>query len=140
MTQRQRLAIGSTIMLAAIGLFVVRSRRGTHGGATPAAGGEYNTGGVEYKMTPITAGLKAPAGNTPCETAYNGLEAYDHATQEQGGAPWGTLVSRDVFIARCAKLPELEQQCLQPRYPGDHPGVCDKILEKYDGKNALFKP
>jgi hypothetical protein len=90
-------------------------------------------------MTPVNAAYSAPDGGTPCETAYNAYVAIDDAAKQMGGSvPWTKLPDQPTFLARCAKLPAQEQECLQPRYHARHHDVCDPITKNYDKKNPVL--
>jgi hypothetical protein len=95
---------------------------------------------LDRELEPLTAMLKAPEGNTPCETSYNGFTAFGESAKQTGQPlPWVSFPDRATFLQRCGALPEQEQLCLQPRYPGRHAGVCDQILERLNSSGVLFE-
>lgn len=132
---RMRLGMAVLVVAAAIAVVLLRSR---HAQAPTTAG--MHAAGIDFRMAPLRAAMNAPEGSTPCESAYNSLEALDEASRKQGQAtPWKQLADRDTFLGRCGKLPAPDQQCLAARYQAHHHDVCDPILQRYGGDNPLFE-
>lgn len=132
---RMRLGIAVLVVAAAVAVVLLRSR---HAQAPTTA--SPHGAGIDFRMAPLEAAMHAPDGSTPCESAYNSLAALDAKAREQGQrTPWKRLADRDAFLARCAELPAQDQQCLAARYQAHHHDVCDPILARYGGDDALFE-
>ncbi len=92
---------------------------------------------VEAKMAPLTALFTADAGATPCETAYNSFKAFLDADPEGRNTTFA-LPERDVFLARCSKLTDEEQQCLSAAYQATHRDTCEPLFRGITPK--VFDP
>lgn len=69
----------------------------------------------------LMALMNAPEGKTPCETAYNAIEAEQAAARmRKGKSMFKWVAPKAEFLAACRTLPEKTQQCMAPRYRGEH--------------------
>ena len=67
----------------------------------------------------LPPGLPQPSpGATPCERAYNGMQAMFESRPEARGAQ---MPERGRFMAACAELPEETALCADPGYGAGHP-------------------
>ncbi len=92
---------------------------------------------VEAKMAPIAARFDAPQGKTPCETAYNGFQAFLEA-DANGHNTTFALPSREVFLQRCSALKQDEQLCLGAAYQARHREQCQAMYRGLSEK--IFDP
>jgi hypothetical protein len=133
------LAVAAAALIAAAIVLLIRSGPRTRG-AKPYrphyelevdrhAGKE-----IDARSAPLLARLRAPEGSTTCATAYNGFAASYQTNPREMPAP----PARDVFLERCARLTEVEQQCLLPRYEAKNPDVCRPLYRELTGR--LFDP
>ena len=135
---RRRLAAVLVVLGIVLAVLGARWRR-VHSVAPAAQQGPGE--GLDFALSPFAAGFDAPAGATPCETAYNALHAIDDKARSMGKTtPWSTLPDRESLLARCNALPPQEQQCYQPRYAAQNHPVCDPIFRKYKKNNPLWGP
>jgi hypothetical protein len=75
------------------------------------------------------AALEAPAGSTPCESAYNAIDALaSAAARAHEDPPWKSVPRRDELVTACAALPADTQLCMLPRYQGSNAAKCDRLL------------
>jgi len=82
----------------------------------------------------MKAAADAPKGATPCETAYNGIEAMAKAMEKSmpaGGAKKGPP-PKDQFIAACKELPEDVQKCMDMNYAMANMAACQEAQKKAD--------
>jgi hypothetical protein len=134
----KRFAFVVAALVLVVGLIVARRMR-LGRAAHPAAGESEKGNGVDFRLSPLTAGMDAPDGGTPCETAFLALSATDQAAKKSGfHVPWTTLPDRATFLARCNALPVQEQLCAQPRYAAQNHPVCDPIQKDYDKRSPLW--
>lgn len=94
------------------------------------AGGETGMQGLAQLGEALGAALEASAmaeGGTPCEQAWNGVQAMMAAMQKQmGGEGQGNMPSQDTFMEACNQLPEQAQQCMVPAYAMQHMQECQE--------------
>ena len=127
----RRLLVGASVVVVLAGAAVVFAsvgRRSSPAHPHPAASGPSEHGnGMDHAMSAILVMYKAPAGNTPCESAYNAFKAsQDYAAANDATAVVLRLAPRDEFLQRCAALPPLSQQCMVPAYLAQHRQECAK--------------
>jgi hypothetical protein len=135
---RTRIAVVLAVLVVVGGLVALRRYRMRTGGEAGHAESAQGTG-VDFRLSPMLAGFDAPDGGTACETSYNAYAAIDEAAKKTGmHVPWTTLPERSAFLARCAALPQQEQDCFQPRYAAHNHPVCDPILSKYEKHNPMW--
>jgi hypothetical protein len=88
----------------------------------------------------LMAMVNAPDGTTPCETAFNALDAEQQAIRVRGGKSMFKWVApKAEFLARCKELPEKTQQCMMPRYRREH-NDCALARPPDDVLHKLFIP
>jgi len=127
--------VAAGVVAALTVALVVRQR--THAPARPPASDRTSAEGL--RMHTALAGLNAAEGSTPCESVYNAYLAMQiSAEQADSEMPWGPLPARDVVIARCNGLQEIEQRCLVPRYTARHHDECDSLAARFATDNPLF--
>jgi len=80
----------------------------------------------------MKAASEAPKGNTPCESAYNGMKAMMQAMEKQFPGAGANLPERSKFVAECSKLPPEVQKCLDVNYALAHMAECDAAQQKLD--------
>jgi hypothetical protein len=82
--------------------------------------------GVQRGLAPVQAMMNAPEGKTPCETAYNAIEAEQKTARDKGlPSVFRKVAPRDRFLQLCASLPEGAQRCFVPRYASMHRDECN---------------
>ena len=80
--------------------------------------------------------LSAPEGATPCETAFNALEAEQAAARlHKGASMFKWVAPRATFVTECMALSDKAQHCMMPRYRRDHDDCVlarppDAVLQK----------
>jgi hypothetical protein len=132
---RARIVAVVVIVGAALAFVVWQHRR-----AGGAGSNEPGNKAIDYGLAPLLSAYHAPEGATPCETAYNALDALDRASRQRGApTPWTTLPDRATFLQRCGALPPLDQQCLQPRYAAAHHDPCDARVRALVQHDAVFE-
>ena len=81
----------------------------------------------------LQAGMKAPKGASPCETAYNATKAMiDVLKQKMPDAASKPMPPKDKFVAACKELSPALQNCLAPAYSIDHLTECQEAQSKMD--------
>ena len=80
--------------------------------------------------------LKAAAaagGGTPCEQAYNGIEAMVKAMEaKMGPGQSKPLPPKEKFLTACAELPPAVQNCMSMNYAMAHQQECQDAQTKLD--------
>lgn len=139
--KRRWAAIAVLVLVLAAVAFRVLWKRGAPGGAT-ASGDVHREAapGLDHANAPGHAMFEAPEGSTPCETAYNAYKAFDDTAKEIGRpTPWASMPDKPRFLANCARLPEAQQRCMQPKYGVQHHPECDPLLEAMMKDLTVFK-
>jgi len=86
------------------------------------------TRGSHEVFPTVKAMLDAPAGKTPCESAFLAFTAEHERAKEMGRVSMFIRIApRDEFLAGCAKLTPEQQQCLVPSYRMSHDAECVKV-------------
>lgn len=99
----------------------IDQKMGAVGGATSALGAA------------MMAAKNAPAGKTPCESAYNGMSAMVAALKDKMPADQQRpMPPKDKFLVKCAELPADVQKCLSIAYAMDHVAECQAVNAKLD--------
>ena len=104
--------------------------------AAPAAPGA--PAGAADPGKALGAGLQAAAeakGDTPCEQAYNAIEAMIKAMEKNmppGGKAQGGMPEKAKFVAGCKELPPQMQQCMVMSYAMGHQKECQEAQAKLD--------
>jgi hypothetical protein len=84
----------------------------------------------------MAAALGAAAGaqgGTPCEQAYNGIEAMVKAMEaKMGPGKSKPLPPKDKFVAACGELPETVQKCMSMNYAMANQQECQDAQAKMD--------
>lgn len=94
---------------------------------------------LDRSLAPVAAFMSAPAGSSPCESAFNAYQAFGAKAQELNmKLPWDSFPDHATFIARCTALPEQSQLCLSPQYQAKNLSSCNPILEQLRANNVLF--
>jgi hypothetical protein len=81
-------------------------------------------------------------GGTPCETAFNSMEAMMKALEKNmpPGGKKAELPVKDKFVSVCKELPEQVQQCMTMDYAMGHQKECMEAQSKLDpAKMAKMK-
>jgi hypothetical protein len=81
-------------------------------------------------------------GGTPCETAFNSMEAMMKALEKNmpPGGKKAELPAKDKFVAACKELPDQVQQCMTMDYAMGHQKECMEAQSKLDpAKMAKMK-
>ncbi len=129
------LAAGS----AAAGIVVARSRA-QHRAHRPPPSAKPHAEGIDREMTSLRAMFEAPAGATPCDTAWNAFSAADEAAKRSGRTPLVLhLAPRDEFLARCRALPAEAQPCLAPAYSTRHRDDCLRVKPSAEVLKPMFE-
>jgi hypothetical protein len=74
-------------------------------------------------------------GATPCEQAYNAIDAMMKAMEKNmppGGKSAGSMPPKDKFVAGCKELPPQLQQCMVMNYAMQHQDECRQAQAKVD--------
>lgn len=102
--------------------------RSVGGGGPPA--------GARPGAPPSGLPQAASPGATPCERAYNGMQAMFDGMPATAGAQ---MPERARFMAACAELPEETAQCADPGYGAGHPECMEWLgtAEAMAFRNAL---
>lgn len=82
-----------------------------------AVGGDAPAGAPGAPPSGLPLASPSP-GATPCERAYNGMQAMFDSMPDTRGAQ---MPERTRFMAACAELPEETAQCADPGYGAGHP-------------------
>src|SRR5438105_928686 len=128
------LAAGSA---AVAGVLVWRARHPPH---PPPPTVNVHGQGIDREMTSLRAMYDAPAGATPCESAYNAFKAGRDAAVMAGKTQLVVrLAPRDQFVAGCGKLPAEAQACLIPVYSAHHRPECEKLKPAPELLAPLFE-
>ena len=95
---------------------------------------------VQLGLAPVQAMMNAPEGKTPCETAYNAIEA-EQKTARAKGLPsvFRKVAPRGEFLALCANLPEDAQRCFAPRYASLHRTECNDKRPPSGALKGMFE-
>lgn len=80
----------------------------------------------------MQAAQSAPKGKTPCETAFNGMEAMIKVLQKAPGQQKGGMPPKAKFLAACADLPVAVQNCMSVDYAMSHLQECQEAQQKLD--------
>ena len=87
-----------------------------------------HSAGIDRSMVAVRALYEAPAGKTPCESAYNAFKASEDVAKAEGAkAVVLKLAPRDEFLRRCEALAKELQACLVPDYLAKHRDECAKV-------------
>jgi hypothetical protein len=136
---RKRALAAAAVVVVAGGIVVYAFARRQPQGAASSGAAQGEAEGVNFRLAPVNAAYQASEGATPCETAYNAFRAMEDVAKGRGSSlPFGALPPKETFVARCAKLPEQEQLCFQPRYQAQHHDICDPVAKRYEKKNPMF--
>lgn len=131
---RKLLAVASVVLVCALGVAIFGTVQARNH-PKPAPSSDHGNG-IDRAMAAVVALFHAPAGATPCESAYNAFKASLDVSTVQNVTPivlW--LAPHDDFIARCSALPPATQQCMVPQYMSQHRSECvaakppDAVLE-----------
>ncbi len=102
--------------------------------ATAAPGVDWATGGQDALRT-------APEGATPCESAYNAVQASLQASSKTGrSAVVKWVAPKDQFLAACNSLSPDAQRCAVPRYATDHRDECERLKPSPETLKAMYVP
>jgi hypothetical protein len=106
--------------------------------AAPTAAAPGAPAGAADPGKALGAGLQAAAeakGDTPCEQAYNAIEAMIKAMEKNmppGGKAQGGMPEKAKFVAGCKELPPQMQQCMVMSYAMGHQKECQEAQAKLD--------
>jgi hypothetical protein len=125
---KRRVVAAVVILGIAAAIFALRARR-------PAADDAHHTT-LRAMSDVYLAALHAPEGATPCETAFNGLDAMVKAADERHLPPPTDLPTRQSFLSECGALPPEDQRCLVLRYQIDHADECKARTERLRAGDA----
>lgn len=128
---RKLVVIATAVLAAGIGVVVFGSvqRRSRAAPAGPTQHGN----GIDHAMSAVLALYKAPAGSTPCESAYKAFTfSQDFAAKQSVTPVVLKLAPHDDFMAKCGALPPLTQQCMVPLYLAEHRVECQKAKPSDD--------
>jgi hypothetical protein len=95
--------------------------------------------GIDREMSAINAMYKAPAGATPCDTAWNAFQAGEEAGRKGSTPVVVHLAPHDQFLSRCRELPEAVQACLGPTHYARHRQECDHIKPPDEVLKPMFE-
>ncbi len=96
--------------------------------AAPGSGGDPAAALGEALKAAAAAG-----GGTPCEQAYNGIEAMVKAMEaKMGPGKSKPLPPKEKFLTACAELPANVQQCMSMNYAMAHQQECQDAQTKLD--------
>jgi hypothetical protein len=91
---------------------------------------------IDRELSALTAMINAPTGPTPCESAWNALQAGYQTSQKTAHPLVLKLAPRDEFLTRCRALPTAAQPCLALAYSRRHREEC--VAARVDSK--LLEP
>jgi hypothetical protein len=83
----------------------------------------------------LNAAAAPAAGDTPCEQAFNAIEAMIKAMEKNmppGGKATGSMPDKAKFVAGCKELPPAVQQCMVMSYAMAHQQECKDAQAKVD--------
>ena len=110
------------VVLGAIVVFVLARRDKSPGHAKADTTSVHATGidQADSSMSMMTM-LNAPEAATPCETAFNALDAEQAGARlRKGKSMFKWVAPKAEFLAQCEQLPEKAKQCMMPRYRREH--------------------
>jgi hypothetical protein len=122
MTKKLAVVAGVAV-LGAVAVFVWVRGGGSPRHASHADTNSVHATGIDQDDSSVSlmTMLSAPEGATPCETAYNALEAEQAAARlRKGKSMFKWVAPKAEFLAACRTLPEQAQQCMAPRYRREH--------------------
>jgi hypothetical protein len=106
--------------------------------AAPGAAAPAAAAGAADPAKAMGAAMNAAAtatGDTPCEQAYNAIDAMIKAMEKNmppGGKSSTGMPPKDKFIAGCKELPAQLQQCMVMTYAMQHQQECKDAQAKVD--------
>ncbi|HEY5927627.1 MAG TPA: hypothetical protein VIV11_38345 [Kofleriaceae bacterium] len=122
MTKKYAVLAGVVVIAGAIALFVWSRRDKSPGHAKGNTTSVHATGidQADSSVSMLTM-LNAPEGATPCETAFNALDAEQTAARlRKGKSMFKWVAPKQEFLAQCQQLPAETQRCMMPRYRREH--------------------
>ncbi len=124
---RTKLAIvAGAVILGAVAV-IVWARSGSSSRHSESDTASVHATGIDEADTSVSimAMMHAPEGATPCETAYLALAAEQEAARLHGGTSmFDWIAPKPEFLAACQTLSVEAQQCMMPRYRGEHDDAC----------------
>jgi hypothetical protein len=134
----KKLAFLAGVALAGVIAVVVWARRGGSTHHDRADTTSVHATGIDQtdSSASMIAMINAPEGATPCESAFNALDAEQAAARlRKSKSMFKWVAAKDEFVARCRELPEKSQQCMAPRYRREHDDCAtarppDAVLQK----------
>ncbi len=91
-------------------------------------------------LEPALAMLEAPEGATPCESAYNAIQAEQAAAKRKGVASFFTSVApKEEFLRLCGALPAEGQACMVPKYGTFHRQECEAVRPPDGALKGMFE-
>lgn len=133
-------ALVGALALAGVAAAVVLARRSPHKPIEMSPAAKRHHEALAYTTAPLDALYQAPAGKTPCESAYNAYKAEMDTSKQHGVRSHFTkLADRPTFLARCEALPKAAQPCMIPRYRADHDQECGKLKPSDDALKGMFE-
>jgi hypothetical protein len=104
--------------------------------AAPAAGAPAAAADPAKALGAAVNAAAAPAaGDTPCEQAFNAIEAMIKAMEKNmppGGKSTASMPDKAKFVAGCKELPPAVQQCMVMSYAMAHQQECKDAQAKVD--------
>lgn len=127
---------GAVVIAGAVAVLVwVKSRSPEHAKADTTS---VRATGIDQADSSVSLRtmLAAPEGASPCETAFNAIDAEQSAARlHRGKSMFKWVAPKAEFLARCGELPANVQECMMPRYRRDHDNCTlarppDAVLQK----------
>jgi hypothetical protein len=119
----KKLVVLAGVVLVGVVAVIVWARSGRSPKHTRADTTSVHATGIDQTDTSVSmmTMINAPEAATPCETAFNAIDAEQAAARlRHGKSIFKWVAAKQEFLARCKDLPEKAQQCMAPRYRRDH--------------------
>jgi len=108
-------------------------------GSAAAKPGADHAAAIDNEYATLLAMYNAPAGATPCESAYNAITAeQDAAKTLKRDSVFTFVAAKPDFLKLCNAQSVTAQQCLVPKYQDEHSPECDAAKVKDDELAKLY--
>lgn len=132
-------AAGVVVLAGGVIAFGFVRKQHAHTEATAHPESQHGNG-MDNAMAAARAMYAAPAGSTPCETAYIAFKASEDVADQTGAkAVVLKLAPHDDFIRLCNALPPAAQTCMPPAYLVKHHDECEKVKPQRDAIKPMVE-
>src|SRR5262245_33911781 len=127
------LAAGAVALI----LYLRADKKPRHPRRAPTQGGDAAEHGI---LEAQQAMLAAPEGATPCESAWNAIQA-EQAVAKAKGVPsfFVKVAPKDEFLRLCNSLPAASQPCMVPKYATFHRAECQTLRPPDGALKGMFE-